>query len=67
MEPGEKNRNNQELLKKTDKPSTTHPNAKIWVMRCGDCGNEYGCNSCDAHERQCPRCNRSVRPGEPIS
>jgi len=67
MKVGEKNKNNQQLVLKTDSKSTTHPYAKIWVMRCSRCGNEYGCNSCDAHIRLCPNCNTKAAKGEPIS
>jgi len=49
MEIGEANKNNQELVRKTDIKSTTHQYAKIWVMRCRHCDYEYGSNSCDAH------------------
>ena len=65
MEIGEKNRNGQYLLMKTDKKSTTHPYATIWHMKCTHCGHEYGCNSCDAHIRKCPHCDKSAA-GEPI-
>ena len=66
MNPGDLNRNAQKLLRKTDLASTTHQFAKIWEMRCGRCGNVYGSNSCDAHIRRCPRCDRSAAPGEPL-
>ncbi|PYS82981.1 MAG: hypothetical protein DMF67_10615 [Acidobacteria bacterium] len=66
MKIGETNVNQQELVRKTDKPSTTHDYAKIWVMRCHNCGNEYGSNGCDAHRRQCPRCSPTAAKGEPI-
>jgi hypothetical protein len=66
MKAGEANGNGQELVRKTDAPSTTHRFAKIWVMRCQKCGREYGSNSCDAHIRRCPFCSPSAAQGEPI-
>jgi hypothetical protein len=66
MKVGEANDNRQELVRKTNDPSTTHPFAKIWVMKCQRCGREYGSNSCDAHIRRCPFCSPSAARGEPI-
>lgn len=66
MKAGETNLNQQELVRKTSDRSTTHPFTRIWVMRCLDCGNEYGSNSCDAHIRKCPSCSPSAAPGEPV-
>ena len=66
MEVGDVNRNGQELVRKTENRSTTHAFAKIWVMRCRECSNEYGSNSCDAFRRHCPSCNPKAAPGEPI-
>jgi hypothetical protein len=66
MDISETNRNRQELVRKTSDPSTSHRFAKIWVMRCHDCGHEYGSNSCDAHIRRCPRCSPAAAKGEPI-
>jgi hypothetical protein len=63
---GEANANRQELVRKTSAPSTTHPFAKIWVMRCRVCGGEYGSNSCDAHIRRCPNCSPAAAKGEPL-
>jgi hypothetical protein len=66
MEPGDANKNKQELIRKTESPSTTHRFARIWVMKCLKCDKEYGSNSCDAHIRRCPHHDRSAAPGEPI-
>jgi hypothetical protein len=57
--------NDQAVLYKTERKSTTHPFAKIWAMRCGRCSETYGSNSCDAHIRRCPHCDGG-RPGEPL-
>lgn len=66
MEEGDVNSNGQELIRKTDAPSTTHPFATMWSMRCQMCGGEYGSNSCDAHIRRCPQCDPNAALGEPI-
>ncbi len=66
MHIGEENKNNQILVRKTTNKSTTHRFARIWVMRCSSCKYEYGSNSCDAHERHCPKCTPGVKPSEPI-
>ena len=55
MKVGEANDNRQELVRKTEAPSTTHRFAKIWVMRWQKYGSDYGSNSCDAQIRRCPR------------
>ena len=57
-------KNGQVLIEKTHMPSTSHPYAKIWKARCGDCGTTYGVNSCDYHIRRCPNC-QGGEPGEP--
>ena len=67
MNAGESNRNGQKLLRKTEKKSTTHPFARIWVLQCGKCHEKYGSNSCDAHIRKCPNCNTTASKAEPIS
>ena len=66
MDVCEINGKGQVLVKRTDTKSTTHPYANIWVMRCTKCGNEYGSNSCDAHIRKCPRCDKTAAAAEPI-
>jgi hypothetical protein len=62
---GEANSKGQTLVRMTREKSRTHDFARVWVMRCGKCGSEYGSNSCDAHIRNCPDCSGG-RPGEPI-
>ncbi len=61
MNRGDTNQRGQRLLRMTDSPGSDH-NAKIWVMKCGRCGHVYGCNSTDAWERKCPKCQRG-KPG----
>lgn len=66
MEPGDANDNGQKFVRRTGNNSTTHPHAKIWVMRCPTCNREYGCNSCDGHIRRCPF-HDGGKPPEPIN
>ncbi|OQW99583.1 MAG: hypothetical protein BWK74_01895 [Desulfobacteraceae bacterium A6] len=66
MEVGQQNKNKQVLMRKTERKSTTHRFARIWVMHCKICDHEYGSNSCDAHERHCPHCNSDANLGEPL-
>jgi prepilin-type N-terminal cleavage/methylation domain-containing protein len=63
---GDVNNNGQEFVEATPRPSTTHRFAKIWRMKCHTCKLEYGCNSCDAHLRQCPSCHRGAASPEPL-
>lgn len=66
LEVGKANDNDQELVEKTTRPSTTHAYARIWVMRCRRCDRLYGSNSCDAHIRRCPYHDPQAAKGEPI-
>ena len=43
----------QEVIRATDKPGTDF-NQRIYVLRCRDCGNEYGTNGSNIYERRCP-------------
>ena len=52
---GDINPSGQELLRRTEHQGT-HFNAKVWILKCGQCGHVYGCNSGDAWERKCPSC-----------
>jgi hypothetical protein len=53
---GEINRHGQQLVGKSELRGN-HPFAKLWMLRCSlpDCGEEYQANSCDFHERRCPK------------
>ena len=66
MNVGDKNQNDQELIRRTGTRSQTHPFATVWEMQCGACGHRYGCNSCDAHIRRCPQAHEGGhgQPGE---
>lgn len=65
MTPGGTNKNGQKLLRKSSARSDSHPFATIWVMQCPK-GHQYGCNSCDAHERRRTRCSPNAKLGERI-
>ena len=64
-EPGFVNRNGQINLGSTERPSTTHSNQTIYVMRCPQCAQNYGANGCDIHVRLCPFHQRG-KPSEPL-
>jgi hypothetical protein len=53
--------NNQRVLRDTGLPGTDH-NQRIYVLRCGDCGSEYGANGSDIFQRRCPSC-QAGKPG----
>ena len=63
-EVGYVNRNNQEVLRDTGEPGTDH-RQRIYVLRCNDCGHEYGANGSDIHLRRCPGHDGGA-PGFPI-
>ena len=59
------NPNGQAVVRATDLPGTDH-GQKIYVLRCHQCGAEYGANGSDIHLRLCPEC-QGGRPGLEIS
>ena len=61
--PGYVNRNNQVVVKKTDLPGNDF-NQRVYRLRCGCCGHEYGANGSDIFQRKCPCC-QDGRPGLP--
>jgi hypothetical protein len=52
---GYRNSNRQEVIRKTGLPGTV-PEQRLYVMRCAQCGHEYGANGCDIHSRRCHVC-----------
>jgi hypothetical protein len=58
---GYTNRNRQTVVRPTGLPGTDHLQS-IYVLHCGDCGNEYGSNGSDNHQRKCPACQGGM-PG----
>jgi hypothetical protein len=63
--PGYVNPNKQKVIAATCAPSTTRDSQTIYRLRCGLCGNDYGCNGLDIKARCCPFC-QSGTPGEPL-
>lgn len=55
------NRNGQEVVRATDLPGTDHFQ-RIYVLRCRECGCEYGANGSDIWLRRCPQ-HQGGRPG----
>ena len=53
--PGSTNSNRQTVVRPTGLPGTDHGQT-IYVVRCDECGNEYGANGSDLFQRKCPRC-----------
>lgn len=50
---GFRNRNRQLVLTRTDRPGNDH-NQFVYVLKCEDCGHEYGANGSDIFQRRCP-------------
>src|SRR6266850_952079 len=63
-QPGDINPNKQQFLRKTSERGSDH-NARVWILKCCRCSQIYGCNSTDAFERKCPKCQRG-QPGLPV-
>ena len=57
------NTNGQLVVRATELPGTDNLQ-RIYLLRCSNCGNEYGANGSDIHERKCPSC-QGGRPGLP--
>jgi len=54
-QPGYVNRNRQTVVRATGLPGNDHLQ-RIYVLKCGDCGAEYGANGSDIFQRKCPSC-----------
>lgn len=52
---GYRNNHGQEVIQKTELAGTL-PHQRVYVLRCGECGHEYGANGSDIHSRRCPHC-----------
>jgi hypothetical protein len=63
--PGFVNRNKQKVIEATGLASSTHPNQRIYHMKCEKCGLEYGANGADIHLRRCPNHDNGTK-GEPL-
>jgi hypothetical protein len=63
--PGYTNRNSQRVVRATNLPGTDHLQ-KIHVLRCDDCGSEFGATGSDIFQRRWPECQRE-NPALPTS
>jgi hypothetical protein len=52
---GFRNKNGQVVVRNTGTPGTDHLQY-IYQLACSKCGNSYGANGSDIHERKCPAC-----------
>jgi len=52
---GYENLNEQTVVRATSLEGNL-PGQKVYVLKCGRCGVEYGANGCDIHLRRCPTC-----------
>jgi len=52
---GYRNRNGQIVVEPTALQGNDH-NQRIYRLRCGSCGHEYGANGSDIWQRRCPSC-----------
>jgi hypothetical protein len=62
---GYRNRDDQVVLHRTDL-SGSRLYQRVYLMRCDQCGHEYGVDGCDVHNRRCPNCQGGP-PGLPTS
>jgi len=44
---------NQTVVRQTNL-SGNRPGQRLYVLKCGKCGQQYGANGCDIHFRRCP-------------
>lgn len=63
-ETGFVNTNGQVTIRNTGLPGTDH-NQYVYQIGCSLCGEIYGANGSDVHERKCPAC-QGGRPGIPL-
>lgn len=59
--PGFTNANGQTVVRPTGLPGTDY-GQRVYVLRCGRCGDEYGANGSDIFQRKCPAC-QGGKPG----
>ena len=60
-EPAYRNKNGQIVERRTDTAGNDH-NKRVYVLRCENCGHQYGANGSDIWQRKCPECGGG-RPG----
>jgi hypothetical protein len=61
---GYRNGHGQVVVRKTDAVGT-QPLQRVYAVRCDRCGNHYGANGGDVHDRRCPACQGGT-PGLPL-
>jgi len=49
------NRNSQRVIRAIQLSQKDHRD-RVYVLRCGHCGNEYAANGAEVWERLCPFC-----------
>lgn len=64
-EPGFTNENGQTVVASTGARSGKQEGQRIYRLRCGSCGAEYGANGLEIHQRLCPACQGGL-PGETL-
>jgi hypothetical protein len=52
---GYRNREGQEVIRKTDRDGST-PGQRVFILHCTVCDHEYGADGCDIYDRLCPKC-----------
>ena len=58
---GFENPNRQNVVRRADTP-VTDDKMFVYVMRCGDCGAQYGARAREIGGRKCPKC-QGGKPG----
>ena len=61
---GHRNVHGQTVVRKTDQFGTPIFQ-RVYIVRCEDCGHQYGVNGCDTHICRCPTCQNGS-PGIPV-
>ena len=60
---GFRNREGQEVIRKTEREGTV-PGQRVFILHCTVCEHEYGTDGCDIYDRLCPKCQDGP-PGLP--
>jgi hypothetical protein len=60
---GFRNREGQQVIRKTDRPGGA-PGQRVFILHCTVCDHEYGADGCDIYDRLCPKCQDGP-PGLP--
>ena len=60
---GFRNREGQEVIRKTERDGNT-AGQRVFILHCTVCDHEYGADGCDIYDRLCPKCQDGP-PGLP--